>query len=142
MWEEIGKAVGARGECPPAREAHHLTVLTQEDYLTLVMEVVGEYINTVSAVLGEPWAGYVSYDRHVDVESVTLPGLLEHLREFATKGDMKDLLAAHSLVLNLLTRELLRQGKLPVMYPVGKVPSTPVTDEFPLIGSFSEFIPG
>jgi hypothetical protein len=139
LWGELGKVIGARGTCPPAREAHFLTVMSQMDYLPVVLQQLAEHISEESDSR-EEWCGYVCYNRQVDVDQVILPGLLEYLGRFSQNGALGDLFSALALVTNLITRELLRRGKLPVMYPVGLVPSTPVSDiTDPVVDSFSKF---
>ena len=139
LWDELGKVIGERGMCPPAREAHFLTVFGQLEYLPAVIEQLTQYM-AAQAETGEPWCGYVSYDRPVDVEQIALPILLDRLKAFSQDGKIEDLLAVMAQVTHLATREFLRRGQLPVMYPVGRVPSTPVLNgPYPIVGSFVEF---
>src|ERR1039457_2593296 len=81
LWDELGKVIGERGMCPPAREAHFLTVFGQLEYLPAVIEQLTQYMAAQMEAVGEPWCGYVSYDRPVDVEQITLPVLMEKRSE-------------------------------------------------------------
>ena len=140
LWDELGRIIGERGMCPPAREAHALTVFGQLEYLPMVIEQLTQHMVAQMEAVGEPWCGYVSYDRPVDVEQITLPVLLEKLKAFSQDGKIEDLLEALAQVTHLATREFLRRGQLPVMYPVGRVPSTPVSEgPYPIVGTFVVF---
>src|ERR1035441_6570460 len=90
LWDELGKVIGERGMCPPAREAHFLTVFGQLEYLPAVIEQLTQYM-AAQAETGEPWCGYVSYDRPVDVEQIALPILLDRLKAFSQDGKIEDL---------------------------------------------------
>ena len=112
-------------ECVPAPvTVEGVQILDLADYLDMLLPQLVVNMRERADATQQSWKGLAGHDRRTDLAGV-LPPLADSLRRFAAAGCLQDCVEGVSSLMFLLLREMLRQGKLPVLFPVASLPATP-----------------
>ena len=137
FWNEINRLVQDQGDEPPARTPEETFILDTADYLPMVLPALEEHMEEQAEDSREHWRDFASCSRREDIERVALPNVLRELRRFASDGMLEHCLAAAGAMIQLYMREQLRNGRLPILYPVTRIPiAAGQAYPFPIIGEF------
>jgi hypothetical protein len=110
-------------ECPSAGLPKHVTLLSASEYWPMIANQFEAILAEKEAVTSQGWVNALMLSRREDIEKVVLPKLVDRLIFFAAQGNFSDGYALLLEVFFLLLREMLREGKLPSMYPLGLLPA-------------------
>ena len=119
-WQTINTLVSlATAPIPEENPVIQVSPLT--DHLQVLVDKVSQRAivagNTSSAYSRKKmrvWSTAAKWNRAEDVRSVAIPAILEKLRTFSANGNLEDVADATLSLLELLGREMLRTGTLPV----------------------------
>ena len=98
-------------------------ILDLADYLEMLLPQLEMVMRESADSSHQSWKGLVGHDRRTDITGVP-PQLADCLRRFAADGGIQDCLEGVSALMLLMLREMLRRGLLPVLFPVGNLPTT------------------
>jgi hypothetical protein len=116
LWQRLEDLVADQ----PASPAWHRTAerfASIAEYLQVVTAQLEDYLAN-QAHVQSAWRTGLSLDLAQDLERTALPALVTQLRSFAADGSPDTLFQAVSVLLELLIRNLLRDGVLPVYLPL------------------------
>ena len=116
LWQQLEDLVADQ----PASPAWHGTAerfASIAEYLQVVTAQLEDYL-TNQVRVQSAWRTGLSLDLSQDLEGTALPALVTQLRNYAVDGSPDTLFQAVSVLLELLIRNLLRDGVLPVYLPL------------------------
>jgi hypothetical protein len=118
FWAQLAALVDSQ-PAPPAWRSRRERFAPLEDYFKIALACLEEHLSELPAEAEQSWRVGLGLDRARDIERQVLPALIAALRRIAIDGEQTTVLDAIRLLLEFLTRELLRQGMMPVFHPVG-----------------------
>ena len=116
LWQQLEDLTSGQ----PASPAWHGTeerFASIAEYLQVVTARLADYLQNVPRVQ-TAWRTGLALDLADDLARTALPELVRSLRAFAADGAEDNLFQAVSALLELLIRNLLREGFLPVYLPL------------------------
>lgn len=117
FWQMLAALAAEPLSVPPPRPLP-VTVMDLNDYSTILLSQIGEVL--AEADQNGAWRLPLAYDRGEDLRYVLIPEMLRLLRLYAADGKISDLLAAQVALLLFAIRDMVREGKLPVLVPFAK----------------------
>ena len=122
IWDLL-QELACRDGAPVPVVVEGVQILDLADYLDMLLPQLDLVMKETAEFSHESWKGLVGHSRGIDVAGV-LPQLADCLRRFAADGGIQDCLEGVSALMLLMLREMLRRGLLPVLFPVGNLPTT------------------
>jgi hypothetical protein len=127
IWDLLQEMACRDGATAPV-VVEGVQILDLADYLEMLLPQLEMVMRESADSSHQSWKGLVGHGRQTDVAGV-LPKLADSLRRFAADGGLQDCLEGVSALMFLLLREMLRRGKLPVLFPVASLPARRIADD-------------